>query len=154
MCADGWDKRWVAVALFVLQGVATLLLIHIESRVATYLLTLTFGFTIGNIYMMQSLLVGEYFGMVSFGAIFGFVSMASQVSSGAGPLLVGWLEDISGSYELPFTVTAALTLAAAVVIVLVRAPRGLTVEAPSSESSNGERGAALSPPGPSSDPAG
>ena len=29
------------------------------------------GFTIGNVYMMMSLLVGEVFGTVSFGAVFG-----------------------------------------------------------------------------------
>ena len=121
--ADGWDKRRLAALLFLTQGVATVLLVQIDSRVATFALTLVFGFTIGNIYMMQSLLVGEYFGLVSFGAMFGVVSMASQIASGAGPLLVGALEDATGSYDTPFLVTAGLTLAAAVVVLLVRTPQ-------------------------------
>ncbi|MDA0366205.1 MAG: MFS transporter [Chloroflexi bacterium] len=118
--ADAVDKRWLTVALFVIQGSAVLAVLHVESRWATYLLTLTFGFTIGNVYMMQSLLVGEIFGMVSFGAIFGIVAMAAQAGSGLGPFAVGWLEDRTGSYMLPFTLSAAITYLAAIAVVFAR----------------------------------
>ena len=70
--------------------------------------------------MMQSLLTSEIFGYVSFGAVFGMVSFTSQVSSGAGPLLVGLLEQATGRYESAFLVTAAVTLAAALVVLLAR----------------------------------
>ncbi|MEX2081325.1 MAG: MFS transporter, partial [Dehalococcoidia bacterium] len=52
--ADAMDKRWLTAGLFVIQGTAVLLVLATENVAATYLLTLTFGFTIGNIYMMQS----------------------------------------------------------------------------------------------------
>ncbi len=73
--------------------------------------------------MMQSLLTSEIFGYVSFGAVFGMISFTSQVSSGAGPLLVGLLEEATGGYETPFLVTAGVTLAAAVVVLLARPVR-------------------------------
>jgi hypothetical protein len=73
--------------------------------------------------MMQSLLVGEIFGFVSFGAIFGLISFAGQTSSGIGPLLVGVLEDATGGYETPFTVTALITFGAALVVGWVRPVR-------------------------------
>ena len=103
-----------------MQAIAVLLLVYIDNPVTTYVFTLTFGFTLGNIYMMQSLLVGEIFGLVSFGAVFGLVSFASQVSSGAGPLLVGLLEQSSGGYEAPLTVTACITFVAALVVLFAR----------------------------------
>lgn len=118
--ADAIDKRWLTVALFVVQGSAVLAVLHVDSRWATYLLTLTFGFTIGNVYMMQSLLVGEIFGMVSFGAIFGIVAMAGQAGSGLGPFAVGWLEDRTGGYTLPFTLTAVITYLGAFAVVFAR----------------------------------
>ena len=65
--ADGVDRRMLTVVLFVVQATSVLLIVHIENVAATWALTLVFGLTIGNIYMMQSLLVGELFGMVSFG---------------------------------------------------------------------------------------
>lgn len=118
--ADRMDKRTLTAGLFVLQGTAVLLLLSTENVAATYLLTLTFGFTIGNIYMMQSLLVGEIFGIVSFGAIFGLVSMAGQIGSGLGPLTVGWLEEQTGSYNVPFVAAAITTYIAAVAVMFAR----------------------------------
>ncbi|GAB4331882.1 MAG: MFS transporter [Dehalococcoidia bacterium] len=126
--ADAVDKRLLTVALFLMQGTAVLVIALVDNVPLTWVLTLVFGFTIGNVYMMQSLLVGEVFGMVSFGAVFGMVSLAGQIGSGGGPLLVGGLEDLSGGYATPFVVTAIVTYAAALAILLVR-PVGAVAEA-------------------------
>ncbi|MEX1103576.1 MAG: MFS transporter [Dehalococcoidia bacterium] len=121
--ADGVDKRLLTVVLFVVQGTCILLIIHTSSVPATWILTLIFGLTIGNIYMMQSLLVGEIFGMVSFGAIFGLISLAGQVGSGLGPIGVGYLHDRTDGYTVPFTITALLTYAAAIAVLFARPVR-------------------------------
>ncbi len=121
--ADGVDKRLLTVILFLVQGTCILFIIHTESIAATWVITLIFGLTIGNIYMMQSLLVGEIFGMVSFGAVFGLVSLAGQVGSGLGPIGVGYLHDQTGNYTVPFTITAILTYAAAVAVLFARPGR-------------------------------
>ncbi len=118
--ADALDKRWLAAVLFAIQATATLLVLRVDGVAATYALTLTFGFTIGNIYMMQSLLVSEIFGMVSFGALFGIVALAGQAGSGLGPFIVGLLEDKTGGYDVPFTITALVSYAAAFVILFAR----------------------------------
>jgi MFS family permease len=120
--ADRIDKKGLTIALFVLQAAAVVGVVLTSNIAITYLLTLVFGFTIGNVYMMMSLLVGEVFGTVSFGAVFGLVSLVGQTGSGAGPLLVGALEDATGSYRVPFLVTAAATLAAAGAIASLRPP--------------------------------
>jgi MFS family permease len=121
--ADRIDKRWLTVALFVIQATAVLLVVHVDNAVLTYALVLVVGFTIGNIYMMQTLLTSEIFGVVSLGAILGLVLLTSQVGSGIGPVLVGVLEDRTGDYVVPFTITSVLTYAAAACIVAARAPR-------------------------------
>jgi len=71
---------------------------------------------------MQSLLVSESFGIVSFGTVFGLVSLASQAGSGLGPLAVGWLEDATGGYRVPFSATGGLSLMAAGFIWFARTP--------------------------------
>ena len=121
--ADGVDKRLLTVILFVVQGTAILLIIHTDNVAATWALTLVFGLTIGNVYMMQSLLVGEIFGIVSFGSIFGLISLAGQVGSGLGPIGVGFLHDQTDGYTIPFTVTAIITYAAAFAIFFARPAR-------------------------------
>jgi MFS family permease len=122
--ADSLDKRLLAVGLLVVQGCAVLVVVAVESTVVTYAMVLVVGFTIGNVYMMQTLLVSELFGMVSFGTVYGLIGVASQTGSGVGPFAVGWLEDLTGGYTVPFTVTAIATFVAAGVIALARPPAG------------------------------
>lgn len=135
MFADGFDKRRMAVGFFVTQALAVFLYVHVTGTVAIYGVALVFGFTIGNIYMMQSLLVGDLFGMMSFGTVFGVVSLAGQVGSGIGLVFMGWLHDRTGSYVEPFTILAAVNLVAAGVLTFARRPAGSGVEIESSPSS-------------------
>jgi sugar phosphate permease len=120
--ADRMDKKWLSAALFVIQGLAVLGLLATESTVVTYLLVMVVGFTIGNIYMMQTLLVAELFGLVSMGTVFGVLSLAAQLGSGLGPFLVGLIEDHTGSYTVAFSLSAAATLVAALVVLAARPP--------------------------------
>jgi hypothetical protein len=79
--------------------------------------------------MMQTLLTSEIYGVVSLGTILGLLLLTSQLGSGIGPALVGLLEDTTGSYVVPFTVTSLLTYLAAACILLARPPprsRGAT----------------------------
>ena len=120
--ADRVDKQRLTIVLFVVQAAAVLAVVATDNVPLTYLLTLVFGFTIGNVYMMMSLLVGDVFGLVSFGTVFGLVSLVGQTGSGFGPFAVGWLEDRTGSYTAPFTITAIATLFAAGAIAIMRKP--------------------------------
>ena len=120
--ADRIDKKGLTIALFVLQAAAVAGVVATDNVPLTYVLTLVFGFTIGNVYMMMSLLVGEVFGTVSFGAVFGLVSLVGQTGSGIGPFAVGWMEDATGGYSTPFAVSAGATLAAALAIAALRQP--------------------------------
>jgi cyanate permease len=58
--------------------------------------------------------------MVSFGAIFGLISLAGQAGSGLGPIGVGYLHDQTGGYTVPFTITAVLTYLAAAAVMFAR----------------------------------
>lgn len=118
--ADHMDKRMMTVVIITVQGFAVLGATLIENSIATYLLVLIVGFTIGNVYLMQTLLTAEIFGLVSLGAVFGVIALTTQIGSGFGPFLVGWAEDASGSYTLPFVVTAIVTLVSAGVVALAR----------------------------------
>lgn len=118
--ADGMDKRLLTVAIVFVQGLAVLGATLIENQVATYVFVLVVGFTIGNVYMMQTLMAAEIFGLVSLGAVLGVLNLMGQVGSGIGPFAVGWSEDVTGSYRAPFVATAIATMAAAGILLLAR----------------------------------
>ena len=121
--ADRVDLRVLTVIMFVVQGAAGLVLVFIDSTITTWIAVLVFGFTIGNVYMLQSLLTSDVFGFVSFGAVYGLIAMATQISSGVGPWLIGLLHDATGEYTIPLAVASILTFAALLPIYFARPPR-------------------------------
>jgi sugar phosphate permease len=120
--ADRIEKRRLAAFLFVVQALAVAGLLVIDDVYLTYALVMVVGFTIGNIYMMQTLLVAELFGLVSMGTIYGVVGLAAQVGSGLGPWLIGVIEDRTGSYTVAFGLGTGMTLVAALVVLAARPP--------------------------------
>lgn len=121
LIADRVDKRLMASALFALQAAAIGAYVITHHPVLIYAVALLFGFTIGNVYLVQSLLIGDLFGLVSFGTVFGMVSLASQIGSGLALIAVGGLVDAHG-YGLPFVLLAALDVVAAVCVLFARTP--------------------------------
>ena len=132
--ADRAEKRHLTVALVLLQAAAVLGLQLTDNRAVTLTLVLVFGFTMGNIFMMQALLVGEIYGITSFATVYGMTAAAGQTASGLGPILVGGMEDATGSYRAPFLLTAGLTGLGALVLSRARVP-ALASPAPAPEAS-------------------
>jgi hypothetical protein len=77
----------------------------------------------GNIFMMQPLLVGEFFGVVAFASVLGALQLGTQLASGLGPYAVGVAYERWGGYEHAFEALAALALVAGLVLARVREPR-------------------------------
>ncbi|MBN1105178.1 MAG: MFS transporter, partial [Deltaproteobacteria bacterium] len=119
---DRADKRWVTAVCFLLQGTALFAASHSTQPLFLYLCAVLFGLTMGNIIMMQPLIIGEFFGMVSFGRISGLMMLFTSSGSALGPMFGGILFDVTRSYRASFTVFAGAYVLAALVILAVRAP--------------------------------
>ncbi|MEM7410358.1 MAG: MFS transporter [Myxococcota bacterium] len=87
--ADRVDQRVLTVGLVALQAAAIATLGFAETAPALFLASAAFGFTIGNVFMLQSLLVAQLFGVRSFGTVLGLVQLLTQTASGLGPLALG-----------------------------------------------------------------
>ncbi len=120
---DRADKRVVAVICFLLQGGAVLAAAHSSQAIPIYLCVMVFGLTMGNIIMMQPLIIGEFFGMVSFGRVSGLVMLFASAGSAFGPLIAGVLFDHTQNYRSGFTITSVNYLLASAIVLLARAPR-------------------------------
>jgi MFS family permease len=120
--ADRSDKRFVAMACFFVQGLAVLALSHFRQVAVLYLGTFAFGLTMGGIVMMQSLLIGECFGMVSFGTILGFSGLFSTAGSAVGPVVAGLIFDATHSYRIAFTIFGVASLLAMVTVFFAKPP--------------------------------
>ena len=76
-----------------------------------------FGATIGNILMLQPLLIAERFGVRDYPKIYSRAQLFGLVGTAGGPLLLGWLHDASGGYRTSYVVAGCFSMAGAVVVM-------------------------------------
>jgi MFS family permease len=108
----------LTVALVATQAAALLVLGLAGSTWVLFVAIVFFGATIGNILMLQPLVIAERFGVRDYPRIFSRTQLVAVAGTAGGPLLLGALYDVAGSYRLPYTVAAACSLAGAFVLSL------------------------------------
>jgi len=83
--------------------------------------------TIGNLLMMQPLLIAERFGVLDYPRIFGRSQAVTIVGVAGGPLLIGWLFDVFGSYKIPY-VSAAVLCAVGTSVLFMAGPASVPAD--------------------------
>ena len=117
---DRCDKRYVIMVCFLIQAVAMLTLAHYNHVIVLYLGTFAFGLTMGSIIMMQSLIIGECFGLFSFATVSGLAGLFTMSGAAFGPTIAGLIYDAAQSYRMAFTIFAAMSMVAILVIFFAR----------------------------------
>ena len=120
---DRLDKRYVAMVCFLLQGLAVIALAYYHHPVILYLGTFMFGLTMGPILMLQSLIIGECFGLVSFATVSGAIGLLSMPGAAFGPIIAGAIFDATQSYRIAFSIFAGASFAAMIGVYFARPPR-------------------------------
>jgi len=119
---DRYDKRFVTMGLLLLQATGVLSMAYSNSIPVLYMGTFIFGLTMGSLLMMQSLIIGDCFGHISFATVSGMVSLFVISGSAIGPTLAGVIYDSMGSYRAAFLLFVAMSVAAACAIYFARPP--------------------------------
>ncbi|MGB0112946.1 MAG: MFS transporter [Ilumatobacteraceae bacterium] len=104
------------VVLTATQGIALLMLAFAESTWLIFAAIVLFGTTIGNILMMQPLLIAERFGVRDYPRLFSRSQLVAVTGTAGGPLVLGSLYDVAGSYRIPYIVAACCSVAGAFVL--------------------------------------
>ena len=115
---DRFDQRLASALSFVSQALARAVIINSHSEVLLIGACVVFGFSVGNLITLPSLIVQREFDSMSFGVLISLVTAITQVTYAFGPGVVGALRDLSGSYTLPFYGCIGLELIAAVLIMV------------------------------------
>jgi MFS family permease len=84
---------------------------------------LLFGLATGGTSTLLPAIVGDFFGRLAVGTIFGFVWAIAASAAAFGPLIAGYLYDVTGSYADAFALGAAFNLAAAGLVLFLRKPK-------------------------------
>ena len=104
------DMTKFTVGLATVQGLSLASIALNESRIGLLLSIALFGVTIGNMVMMQSLLIAERFGVRDYPRIAARSGLISFSGTALGPLLLGWLYDVAGGYRAAYLAAAVCSL--------------------------------------------
>lgn len=83
-----------------------------------YLFAVIFGLS-GWHLSPVSPMIAELFGLRSHGEIFGVVNFGGMIGGAIGPLMAGYIFDLTGSYHLAFLVCVAISAIALILILLL-----------------------------------
>ena len=120
--ADKVTPRRLLVAVLITSAGLTLYLLMVDSVWEAYAFGLLWGLFSGTTGVLESMLLAQYFGRGSFGAITGALTPLSMGALGLGPFLGAKVREVSGSYDELFMVLAGLYVAAAVLIYFASRP--------------------------------
>ena len=104
------------ITLAALQSVALVAIALSDSRFTLFAAIVVFGATVGNILMLQPLLIAERFGVVDYPRIFSRSQFIMMLGTALGPLVLGWLHDNAGGYQTSYLVAAGCSMAGAAVL--------------------------------------
>lgn len=87
-----------------------------------YAAAAVYGFAYGGATALFPAIVGDFFGRLAVGAIVGFIFSLAGSTAAFGPLIAGYIHSATGHYHVAFVLSAALNLAALLLLVLLRKP--------------------------------
>ena len=122
---DRLNQRLASAISFISQAVALTIIINFHNPIVLIAACGLFGFSVGNLITLPSLIVQREFDPRAFGVLVSLITAINQVTYAFGPGVVGLLRDGSGSYALPFYGCIALELSAAM-LIMVRGRTGKT----------------------------
>ncbi len=99
------------------QGVSLVGIAFASSSLALFPAIILFGATVGNLLMLQPLLIAERFGIIDYARIYSRSVFYTVVGTAGGPLLLGWLYDnVGGGFRTTYIVAGGCSLAGALVL--------------------------------------
>jgi predicted MFS family arabinose efflux permease len=118
--ADRFGNRQVFIIGFILLASALFWLVPAKEVWGLYLFAVVFGFAFGCA-VSESPLVAELFGLSSHGLILGVINcIGFTFGAAVGPFIAGYIFDINNSYQLAFTICAAMSVVGLILTVLLK----------------------------------
>lgn len=111
-----------------LQLVGIIILINVEPawpQATIWLYAIILGLGVGSWLPAMSMLISTNFGLASYGAIFGIITLVQSIGGATGPLMAGYMYDAMNTYDWAFIIFLALCAVAISTILAVRRPKSL-----------------------------
>jgi MFS family permease len=122
---DFLSKRYLFMVSYCLMGAGVLVLMTARDMPTVYLFIALFGIGFGANVPLMPAIRAEYFGRSALGKIQGFMNPIMMLAGAVGPIMAGYLFDVTGSYREAFLVTGLVTFLGVVAMFFARPARPL-----------------------------
>jgi MFS family permease len=119
---DRMNKRFVCAACMVSHALGLLLVTFATNWSMVMAFAVLHGLAWGVRGPLMVALRADYFGPSSFGTIMGFSSLIVMFGMSGGPLVAGYMADVSGNYESGLALLAGCALAGSLLFLAATAP--------------------------------
>ncbi len=123
MLSDRIGRTRTMFMVFIFQAVLMFFLRGLDTYGTLFLASILIGFNYGANLSVFPSATKDYFGMKNFGVNYGFVFTAWGVGGVLGPVLSGWIFDISQNFHNAYLIASACLLIAAGLTFFTHAPR-------------------------------
>ena len=120
--SDRLPPRLLMVGSYLVSAAAMGLLIIADTLPEAYLFAVLQGFAAIGINLISPILLAQYYGRWTMGAMYGIVRAAQVVGFAIGALISGIIYDSTGSYQLAFAIFLFIALASALLILVAKRP--------------------------------
>ena len=110
--ADIWPFQYVILLCFGLQILSVLFLRTTQTPAGVWVYAVCFGFSMGGVIVLLPLVVGHFWGLLSYGVLLGVLWVANALGGAAGTFVSGLVYDWTGSYNNALYLFAAAYLVA------------------------------------------
>jgi MFS family permease len=114
---DRIGNKWIFIISFILMSAVLFWML--------YLFAVVFGFALGGMATSESPLVARLFGLSSHGLIFGVVGFGHIIGGAVGPVVAGYIFDLTLSYQMAFLVCAVVGVAGLILTAMLRPTKRL-----------------------------
>jgi MFS family permease len=122
LLTERFSERGLAIAGVLASAGAILYLLTVRSLAGALIFAVLFGVTARGGTTLVNIILAQYYGRESFGAISGFMTPFVMVGLGLGPAIGAYWFDLTDTYEAVFIAFAALSVLAAVLLWLAKKP--------------------------------
>jgi predicted MFS family arabinose efflux permease len=118
--ADRIGNRRIFIFSFVFSATAMIWMIFSHDHWAFYVFAAVIGFTQGGVGVSQSPVTASLFGLKYLGLILGCIGFGSTIGMALGPYIMGYIFDVTGSYQMAFVAGSFMGLMALACAFLIR----------------------------------
>lgn len=118
--ADRIGNKRTLIIITILYTFSLLWLLVADELWMFYLFAVVFGAAFAGFFTVQSPVVAELFGLRSHGIIFGVLYSITMVGAAFGPILAGYIFDITSSYQLAFWIGSGIAISGFILALLLK----------------------------------